>query len=203
MALAFWDDAFGDETYRYGTAPNAFLAAQARDHIPEGGRVVCFGEGEGRNAVWLAQQGFAVTAVEPSSAGIAKIAALARSRGVSVQLVQATVQDFAPADPFDAVVLIYLHAPAPARQRIHHRAVQVLRPGGVVILEGFTPEQRQLGRTSGGPPAVELMFTEPLLRADFEGLDIVHLTSLQTELHEGHGHEGVANIVRMIARAAA
>jgi 2-polyprenyl-3-methyl-5-hydroxy-6-metoxy-1,4-benzoquinol methylase len=201
MSKEFWDEQFGREEYRYGTEPNAFLAERARDVLPEGAKIVSFGEGEGRNAVWLARQGFDVTAVEQSRAGIEKMHALAKEHGVEVKAVQCTIDAYEPpAEGFDAVVLIYIHAPPQARPALHDKAKQSLKKGGLVLLEGFTPEQRLLGRESGGPPAIEMLFTEEILRADFEGMDIEYLEPREVELREGPGHQGTANVIRMIAR---
>ncbi|MFU8802199.1 MAG: class I SAM-dependent methyltransferase [Bradymonadaceae bacterium] len=201
MSKEFWDEQFGKDEYRYGVEPNAFLAERAVDVLEPGARVVCFGEGEGRNAVWLARQGFKVTAVEQSSAGIAKMHALAKHHGVEVEAVQCTIEAFEPPqDGFDGVVLIYIHAPPEARRAIHAKGRESLKDGGVILLEGFTPEQRLLGRESGGPPAIEMLFTEAILREDFGELNIEYLETLEVELSEGAGHEGTANVIRMIAR---
>ncbi len=195
-----WDEKFAGDEHFYGTVPNAFLAERARATFPPGARVASLGEGEGRNAVWLAEQGFDVTAVEPSTVGLTKLHRLATARGVHVHAVQARAQDFTAEVPFDGVVLVYLHAPPGEREAIHQRARDLLRPGGVVLLEAFSPEQRLLGRTSGGPRDVDLLFTEERLRADFAGFDLEHLEACEVVLDEGPGHRGPANVVRLIAR---
>jgi 2-polyprenyl-3-methyl-5-hydroxy-6-metoxy-1,4-benzoquinol methylase len=202
MSREFWDEQFGKEEYRYGTEPNAFLAERALEVLPQGAKVVSFGEGEGRNAVWLARHGFDVTAVEQSAAGIAKMHALAKEYGVEVKAVQSTIDAYEPPEEgFDAVVLVYIHAPPDGRKVIHDRAKQSVKDGGVILLEGFTPEQRLLGRTSGGPPVVEMLFTKDILTQDFDGLTIEYLEAMEVELREGPGHHGPANVIRMIARS--
>lgn len=201
MSREFWNEQFGKQEYRYGTEPNAFLAERALDVLPEGARVVSYGEGEGRNAVWLARQGFDVTAVEQSREGIKKMLALAKEHGVEVKAVECTIDAYEPpSEGFDAAVLIYIHAPPKERPALHAKARQSLKEGGVILLEGFTPEQRLLGRNSGGPPSVEMLFTEEILRVDFEGMDIEYLEPREVELSEGPGHQGTANVIRMIAR---
>lgn len=203
MSREFWNEKFGGDEYRYGTEPNAFLKARAVAVFPEGGRVVCLGDGEGRNSVWLATQGYEVVAVDPSEVGLEKTRRLAEDRGVAVETVHGTAQEFArgyDGAGFDGVVLIYLHAPLAVRPEIHKVAQGLLAPGGVVLLEGFTPAQRELGRTSGGPGDVAMLFTAEMLREDFDGLSIEELDEVETRLDEGPGHRGVANVVRMIGR---
>ena len=198
---AMWDQMYGASEYRYGTAPNAFLSEQAPELLAPGARVLVVGDGEGRNGVWLAQQGFDVTTVDASAKGAAKSKALAAECGVTLDVrVGLFPQATADCAPFDAVVLTFVHVPPPVRPALHQAAIQALVPGGVVILEGFRPEQRTLGRSSGGPPAVPPMFTEQMLRSDFEGLQISSLTSLTVTLDEGPGHSGLAEVVRLIGR---
>ena len=200
---AMWDQMYGISEYRYGTQPNAFLAVQAPKLLAPGARVLVVGDGEGRNGVWLAEQGLAVTTVDASAKGATKAKALAAERGVSMDVrVGLFPQATSDCAPFDAVVLTFVHAPPPLRPALHQAVIRALAPGGVVILEGFRPEQRTLGRTSGGPPAVPPMFTEAMLRADFEGLEIISLTSSTVTLDEGPGHSGLAEVVRLIGRRA-
>lgn len=195
----FWDERFGGEDYRYGKKANAFVAEHVAQ-IKAGGRVLCVGDGEGRNGTWLAAQGFEVTSVEPSAVGVAKIRRLAVERDVDIEIVQATLPDeYVPAEgAFDAVVLTYIHMPEPMRQAVHRQVVDALADGGVVLLEAFTPEQ--IGRGSGGPPSRELMYDADLLRADFVELDIELLDEREVELDEGHGHAGIGAVVRLLAR---
>jgi hypothetical protein len=159
------------------------------------------GDGDGRIGVWLAQQGVSVTTVDASAKGAAKSTSLAAERGVRVDIrVGLFPQATSDCPPFDAVVLTFVHVPPPLRPGVHQAVMQALVPGGLVLLEGFRPEQRTLGRSSGGPPAVPPMFTEEMLRSDFEGIEIESLTSLTVTLDEGPGHSGLAEVVRLIAR---
>lgn len=200
MSKEFWDQMYRDGAYRFGTEPNAFLAESVPSRVAAGKRIVCLGEGEGRNAVWLAEQGYQVTAVEQSEVGIEKIQKLAESRGVRVETVLSSIENFAPEQRFDAVVLIYIHAPAKERELIHAKAVELLDRQGLLILEGYTPEQRLLGRTSGGPQAIEMLFTAEILKQDFQALDVEYVEELVIELAEGAAHRGVANVVRFLGR---
>lgn len=198
---SFWNDKFDRPDYRYGTRPNQFIADTLPDLIAPGDAVLCVGDGEGRNGVWCARQGYETTSLEPSSVGIEKIRRLADEHGVAID----TIHDAMPSDDvddesFDAVVLTFIHAPEPMRRAIHQSCIDALRPGGVVVLEGFHPDQRHNDRKSGGPPDPSLMFTAELLESDFENLEFELLEEQTVDLDEGDGHCGAADVVRMIAR---
>ncbi len=198
---AFWDEKFDGPDYRYGKKPNAFVAEVLPELVEPEAKVLCVGDGEGRNGVWCARQGYETTSLEPSAVGTSKIKALAAEQGVELEV----IQDRMPSDEideaaFDVVVLTYVHAPEPMRRQIHSACLRALRSGGVVVLEGFTPDQRRNDRTSGGPPKEELMFTAEILRDDFRGAHLELLSEMTVELAEGDGHRGPADVVRMIAR---
>ena len=197
----FWNEKFDGPDYRYGTEPNRFVADSLPELLDDGDRVLCVGDGEGRNGVWCARQGFDTTSLEPSSVGIDKIERLADEYDVEVT----TIHDRMPSDQvqdesFDAVILTFIHAPEPMRQAIHRASLEALKPGGVVVLEGFTPDQRKNDRTSGGPPDETMMFTREILRRDFDGLDFELLSEQTVQLDEGDGHRGPADVIRMIGR---
>lgn len=200
---SFWDEAYRIDHYRYGTRPNAFLAEVAPTALARPSRVLVVGDGEGRNGVWLAAQGHDVVTVDASAEGPRKARALAVKHGVTPDIRQGLFPAAVAGEaPFDAVVLIYVHVPPDRRPGFHRAAVDALAPGGVVILEGFRPEQRTLGRTSGGPPDTSMLFTEDALRADFAGLTVERLESATVTLDEGPGHAGVAEVVRLVVRTA-
>ena len=149
-----WDQRYDTEEYVYGTAPNEFLVAHAA-RIPKG-HVLCLGEGEGRNGVWLAEQGYRVTAVDSSSVGLAKARRLAEARGVSLETVAADLAEYDLGEvAWDGIVSIFCHVPMDLRRDLHSRVVRALRPGGAFLLEAYTP--RQLALATGGPPTAELM----------------------------------------------
>jgi SAM-dependent methyltransferase len=199
--MSQWDERFAGDAYVYGTEPNRWLAAQA-SRIAPGGRVLSLGEGEGRNAVWLGGQGFRVEAVDGSAVGLQKARRLAAERNVSIGT---TVMDLAAfrtgPEPFDAVVLVFLHLPPGLRESVHGAAEASLRPGGVLIVEAFTP--RQLAFASGGPRQAELLYTPELLRADLPGISWVVLEESRVDLDEGPLHRGPAAVVRGVGLRAA
>ena len=152
-ALERWNSRFSGEGYLFGTEPNRFLAAQ-RDRLPRQGRALTIADGEGRNGAWLARQGLEVTSVEYAPAAIAKARRLAEQHGVSLDIVQADVAAWDWGEPrFDVVAGIFIQFAGPAlRTVLFHRMRDVLLPGGLLLIEGYTPAQLRHG--TGGPPAV-------------------------------------------------
>lgn len=192
-----WDQRYSAEGYAYGTEPNSFLVSRA-DLVPEG-RIRCLGEGEGRNAVWLAEQGHEVTAVDASGVGLHKARALAAGRGVRITTVQADLALFAiEPGAWDGIVSIFCHLPPALRAEVHRRCVAGLRPGGILLLEAYTP--RQVGRGTGGPPTAELMMDAEILKAELAGLDFLELQECEREVHEGAFHNGLGALVQLVAR---
>ena len=202
---AQWNERFSGENYVYGTAPNDYLRVCAARLEPIA-RVLCLGEGEGRNAVFLATLGHRATMVDLSETGLSKAARLAVAQGVSVECVHADLLDYAPpAEAFDAVVSIFCHLPAETRRIAHTRAALALRPGGLWIQEAYTP--RQLVFATGGPPNPALLYTPELLRGDLEasGVSFVLERSEEVtrEVHEGNLHTGRSAVVQVLARRSA
>lgn len=193
-----WDQRYAGEGYAYGTEPNDFLVAMA-DRLPAGGRVLCLGEGEGRNAVWLARRGFAVTGVDASAVGLAKARRLAGAAGVAIETVHADLAGLDLGEScWDAVVSIFCHLPLPLRRRVHAGVVRALAPGGVFLLEAYTPAQLSLA--TGGPPDVALMMNLAELRAELAPLVIEHGLELERDIHEGLYHHGRGAVVQVLAR---
>lgn len=197
----FWNQRFAEPGYKYGTAPNAWLQQQAY-RLGTHSQVLVPGDGEGRNGVWLAEQGHQVLSVDYAEVGLAKTQALAVQRGVADRLRTAWVDlsDWAP-DPgsADAVVLVFVHLPTSFRAAAHRRVAAALRPGGWLILEAFHPEQ--LALHSGGPRDPDMLYALQQLREDFAGL----LTEVVGEestvvLDEGPGHQGPGRVTRWVGR---
>jgi SAM-dependent methyltransferase len=193
-----WDERFAGEAYLYGTAPNRWLEAQEHRLAP-GSRILSLGEGEGRNGVWLATRGHRVHAVDGSGVGLEKARRLAAARGVTIETTVADLADFVPAPgAHDAVVLIFLHLAPPLRGLVFERAQAALAPGGLFLLEAFTP--RQLGFHSGGTRQVEALYEPEALRLGLPGLTWEVLREEEIELDEGPLHRGTAAVVRGLGR---
>jgi SAM-dependent methyltransferase len=199
--MNFWDKQYSAvEGYKYGTRPNAFLMAEAH-RLPRHARVLVPGDGEGRNGVWLASQGHEVLTVDISEIGVARSRALASEHGVRVDTLVADLKTWTPPPgAFDAVVLMYLHMPPAMRTAVHRNVATALRPGGLLMLEAFHPAQ--LGRASGGPKEIDLLYALEDIRADFrQVLDEESGEELEVLLDEGPGHQGMAMVTRYRGRA--
>ena len=197
MDAAFWNDRFAAADLVYGEEPNAFVAEVA-PHIPAG-PVLCLAEGEGRNAVHLATLGHPVTAVDQSEVGLAKARRLADSHGVEITTVAADLGDYEiTAGAWAGIIATFAHLPPALRRRIHRDATAGLMPGGVFILEAYTPAQLAFG--TGGPKAPELLMTLAELREELSGLQFEIARELERDVTEGTGHSGRGAIVQILAR---
>ena len=198
---AFWSARYRDagDDYLFGTAPNKFLASQA-ERFSAGMKVLAVADGEGRNSVWLAEQGCAVTATEISPVALEKAAKLARGRHVAVDFMQADILAWTwPTAAFDAVVGIFIQFVGPAeRARQLAGMKQAVKPGGLLFLQGYTPKQLEYG--TGGPSAVENLYTEALLREIFSDWEIALLHEHEDLIDEGRGHSGRSALIDLIAR---
>ncbi len=191
-----WDDVYSCDDYYYGTAPNNFLAQQIQ-HLH--GRVLSLAEGEGRNAVFMAERGLDVWAVDGSPIGLEKARALAACRNVSFETQVVDLTKFVPpAKSIDGAVSIFAHLPSAALSLLHQRVEQALRPGGVFILEGYS--QAQLPRDTGGPKNPDMLFSLEQLTKDFTNSDLLLGHEVERQVLEGRGHTGLASVVQLVLR---
>jgi SAM-dependent methyltransferase len=198
-AAARWNARYAAPGWLFGTAPNDTLARFA-DRFAAGDRVLCVADGEGRNSVFLALRGCAVTAFDVSPVAVGKARALAAEHGVGVELSVSSVDDWpwAPA-AFDAVVAVFVQFATPAQRRaLFEGFAATLRPGGLLLLVGYGP--RQLEYRTGGPGIAEHLYDESMLREAFAGWRIEHLVREQRVLHEGSGHDGLSDVIELLAR---
>jgi SAM-dependent methyltransferase len=194
----FWHERYSEADFAYGTEPNAFLAS-LQSQIPAGGKALAIADGEGRNGVWLAQQGCEVTSVDYSEAGVEKARKLAKERGVAINAVCADLSEWDwPENEYDLVISIFAHFPPPLRKQVHAHILQALKPGGTLILEAYHPTQMEY--KTGGPQSPELMYSVETLREDFAGADITSLEDLVAEVNEGKYHFGKGAVTRMVAK---
>jgi 2-polyprenyl-3-methyl-5-hydroxy-6-metoxy-1,4-benzoquinol methylase len=191
-----WDVRYSDTEYVYGTAPNEFLASVA-EQIPKG-RVLSLAEGEGRNAVYLAELGYKVLGVDASAVGLGKAQRLATARGVTIETRVADLAGFAiTPNSWDAIISIFCHLPSGIRSSVHRRVVAGLRPGGMLVLEAYTPAQLKL--KTGGPPTADMTMTLNVLKSELEGLRFIHARELERDVIEGKFHTGRGAVVQVVA----
>ena len=189
--MTMWDQRFAGPDYHYGEEPADFLRREA-GRIGAGGRVLSIADGEGRNSVWLAAQGFRVTAFDPSPV------AQARGQEVDLHLAGTEDWDWAP-DRFDAVVAVFIQFAAPDQRRtIFDGIARTLRPGGLALLHAFSI--RQLANASGGPRAPDHLWTLAMLRQSFPGWEEMTATDHDAVLAEGPGHRGQAALIDYVVR---
>lgn len=193
-----WEERFNTEDYVFGRAPAAFLRKH-EDWLTPGASALSVADGEGRNSVFLAQKGLSVIAWDGAPSAIAKARKLAQEAGVEVAYEVADLEAWDwPEAAYDLVLGVFIQFVGPeARARLFARMVRALRPGGVLMLHGYTPKQLVYG--TGGPKAVENLYTEALLREAFADLEIRVLESYEAELDEGHGHKGLSALIDLVA----
>ena len=194
-----WDKRFEADGYIFGTEPNVWLAGHAGLLTP-GMRVLAVADGEGRNSVWMAQRGLQVDAFDISPVGVAKAKKLAADAGVDVNYSISSVEDWPwKVGEYDAVVAIFIQFADPAtRATLFRQMKSALKPDGLILLQGYTP--KQLEYKTGGPPLVDHLYTEDLLREAFGDMDISEMRFYEDVLHEGSQHSGQSAVVGMVAR---
>ena len=199
MSSPFWDERYATDDYIFGTAPNVFLASQAK-LIRPGMQALAIADGEGRNGVWLAEQGVQVHAVDVSPVALAKARKLAAERSVSLNFEQLDVLAWDwPENAYDLIVAIFIQfAPPPEREHIIAGIRRALNPGGLLILQGYTPKQVEFG--TGGPPHAANLYTAELLRDWFGDWDILHLREHESVISEGSHHHGMSALIDLVAR---
>lgn len=193
-----WNERYAEPGFAYGTEPNDFLRAQA-SRLPTSGLALELCAGEGRNGVWLAQRGLAVTSVDGSSVGLAKAARLAAERGVPLETVVSDMANYEVGQrTWNVIVSVFAHLPPELRRRVHSSCVRALAPGGLFVLEAYTPAQ--VPRGTGGPRDPSMCMSLALLREELAGLTFEHAEELEREIHEGAHHRGVSSVVQVVAR---
>ena len=196
--MSIWDERYSTQDYLFGEEPNDFLK-NAVQHIPQNGRVLCLGEGEGRNAVFLAKQGLQVTALDISAVGLKKTRGLADKNHVEVLTVQADLENYALGEEkWDAVVSIWCHLPSSLRKKVHAQIHKALKHNGVFIIEAYSPEQ--LHNNTGGPKNPDLLASLEMLKADLSSLNLVIASAVNRDVQEGTGHCGMSSTLQLVAR---
>ena len=196
---SFWNQRYANPAYLYGTEPNMFLA----EHCGLlNGPVLSLSEGEGRNAVFLAERGLEVTGVDISAVALEKAKKLAESRGVEIKTIVADLAAFEPEENhYGSVISIYAHLPSAIRHRLYPLIERSLKPNGIVLLEAYS--ENQLARDTGGPKDIDMLMTTDKLRREFANLEPILLREIEREITEGDCHTGMGSVVQFIARKTA
>ena len=192
-----WDDRYAGSDYLFGTAPNDFLKSVTNRLTPNS-QILCLADGEGRNGVYLATLGHKVTAIDQSRVGLEKAKKLAEQKQVSIETIEADLAEYdLGVESWDCIVSIFFHIPSAVRAHIYPRIITALKPGGILVLESYTPEQ--LNHGTGGPPIADLMLTKDELAQNFSEMNLEHLQELERDVIEGAGHTGLASVVQLLA----
>jgi len=205
--MSIWNERYAGEDFFYGTEPNAFLVSQ-KALLKPGMRCLAVADGEGRNGVWLAQQGLEVLSVDSSHVAQAKAKKLAQQRGVAMLFEQVDLLQWdwpvlssveGGEDNFDVVVAIFIQfVTSPQREQLFASIKRCLKPGGLLLLQGYTP--RQLDYGTGGPSQAGNLYTEAMLRKEFADMDILRLREHDSVIREGSGHSGMSALIDLVAR---
>jgi SAM-dependent methyltransferase len=199
-ATQFWNERFNKDEFIFGKEPNEYLVEQTRRYLKLGSKVLCIADGEGRNGVWLAKQGMQVLGFDASDIALAKAKQFARDNQVEIEY------SFSDTDSFDwqkntcdAVVGIFIQFADPImRKRIFEQTYETLKPGGIFILQGYTP--KQLEYKTGGPSLIEHLYTEELIRDLAKNFEILDLCCYEKELNEGARHAGMSALLGLVAK---
>ena len=194
-----WDERYSGSEYAYGLKPNAFLVEQATLLLPANRlRVLSLGEGEGRNATYLAECGHQVHAVDGSVVGLAKARQLATERKVIITTEVADLTDYKIDLAYDLIVMIFCHLPSRVRTKIHHQILSSLNPGGLLIYQAYSPNQLKYG--TGGPDQLDMLVTLEELKQNFSPMQLLHGCIREREIKEGTFHTGLAEVTEFVAR---
>ncbi len=196
---ATWNNRYGGETYLFGTTPNSWLQSQAFVWTANQ-RVLCVADGEGRNSVFLAGQGLQVDAFDVAEVGVKKATKLANSQHVRANFSVCGCDEYPwPVATYDGVAAIFVQFADPAmRGRMFANIKRTLKPGGYLILQGYTP--KQLEYKTGGPPLASHLYTLEMLQEDFSDFEIVELRAYEDDLSEGVQHKGRSALIGLVAR---
>jgi len=197
--MSIWNERYAGEDFFYGTEPNAFLASH-KALLKSGMRCLAVADGEGRNGVWLAEQGLEVLSVDGSHVAQAKAKKLAQQRGVAMAFEQVDLLQWDWGEnEYDVVVAIFIQfVTSPEREQMFAAIKRCLKPGGLLLLQGYTP--RQLEYKTGGPSQVENLYTEAMLANAFSDMDILQLHEHDSIICEGSGHSGMSALIDLVAR---
>ena len=199
-ATQFWNERFDTQEFIFGKEPNEYLVDQATKYLKKGDKVLCIADGEGRNGVWLAKQGMQVVGFDASDIALVKAKQFAKDNQVDIEYSFSDTDSFVWGEnAYDAIIGIFIQFADPQmRERIFRQTYAALRPGGIFILQGYTP--KQLEYKTGGPSLIEHLYTEDLIRKLAKDFQILELCSYEKSLSEGPRHTGMSAILGLVAR---
>lgn len=194
MQVEFWNERYKEQVFAYGMEANDFLQEQT---FPLGSKILCLAEGEGRNGVYLAEQGHDVTCVDYSEEGVRKMAQLAEIKGVQIHPICADLNEFEfKENTWDAIVIIFGHFPEDLRKKVHGQLFKALKDGGKLVMESYHKDQ--VNYKTGGPMTTTLLYSEEELRSDLSTFHSLKINQTIREVHEGEFHFGNAAVIQVL-----
>ena len=199
-ATQFWNERFDKAEFIFGKEPNEYLVEQTNQYLKPKDKVLCIADGEGRNGVWLAKQGMQVVGFDVSDIALAKAKQFAQDNQVIIDYSLCDSDGFNwGTNNYDAVIGIFIQFADPAmRARIFKQAYEAIKPGGIFILQGYTP--KQLEYKTGGPSLIEHLYTEDMIRDLVKDFQILDLCCYEKELSEGARHTGMSALLGLVAQ---
>lgn len=198
----FWDKRYKEERYVYGESPNEFFKSQIDALSP--GKILLPADGEGRNGVYAASKGWEVSAFDISRSGKEKAEHLAKRNKVMIDYQVGSLDTLSyPVKSFDAIALIFAHFSPELKSDYHEKFVQLLKPGGVMILEAFSKDHLRYSEANpkvGGPKNIDILYSLEEIKEYFAPLEEQMMTKTEVELSEGKYHQGTGSVVRYTGR---
>ena len=199
----FWNERFSHQEYAYGTEPNEFFK-QSLDYYKPEGKILMPAEGEGRNAVYAAKTGLDVFAFDTSEQGQIKALQLAEKEKVKITYEVGTLPNVSLMDKtFEVLGLVFAHFPPDIRESFHKSLGSMVKPNGLIILEGFSKANfklREANPNIGGPRDLDMLFSIEQIRNDFSEFEVLKLEETKVELNEGKFHKGIASVIRFVGK---
>ncbi len=202
MNKEFWDERYASEEFAYGEAPNEFIKEVLPEYEPCA--ILFPADGEGRNSVFAATLGYAVSAFDLSDSGKGKALKLAERKGVSLDYLVGSAADIQyKQHPFGAIALVFAHFSADVKQQYNQKMLNFLMQGGYVFFEAFSKQHllcQEKYPKVGGPKDIDMLFSEEELQQTFVDFETILLETKEVELSEGPFHQGIGSVVRFIGR---
>lgn len=198
MNKTFWDSRYAEQEYAYGIKPNDFLSENI-NRIKPGSEILCLAEGEGRNAVFLAERGHKITAIDYSESGLKKLNSLAKEKGVKIETICADLNKYTLEDnKWDAIICIFGHFPSELREKIFSKIYPALKKDGLFLLEAYSKEQVQY--KSGGPQSTDLLYSVQELANDLKDFKQLEIKQKERLVSEGKYHQGLSSVIQIAAK---
>lgn len=200
QAQAFWNARYDQSDFIFGTQPNHYLVQVTEKYLTAPQRVLCVADGEGRNSVWLSSLGFDVVAFDPSDIALEKARTFAAQLNTKVSFNHSDCDSWTwKKDAFDVVVIVFTQFADPAmRERLFTKSAQTLKPGGMIIIQGYTPKQVEY--KTGGPTEVINMYTPELMKELLPGFNFLEMTEYEKVMKEGSRHDGLSALIGLVAQ---